>query len=455
MSPDDGRSRPLADEPVLLASLADLDRGLADAETQVAPVPAAPPVSRSRPSPALGVPRVVAPSQRPLLDLFPVDPPRHTVASSPEVGGSALARALHPLEVFERSFPPVNPSSSPTYETFYGLRERPFGLSSDLKFLYHSAEHDRVTQQMLGAIGRREAIVTLTGELGVGKTMLCRALVEQLDRRTLTSFVEQPFTSAADLLKRLLVDFGVISGQDVSGLAVATTAELTTALHDFLTSLMTLQAFAVVIVDEAQNLSAERLEDIRAIADIEGETLLQVVLVGEPGLTALVARPALRRLTQRVALNARLGPLAHDEMADYIVHRLRMAGDHPLVEFNEAAVAKAYAVTGGLPRNVNLVCDRALEAGFLNAADSIDDSLVDSAAQDLGLASPLESRLRIVATLGLLILLVLAGAAAGAYVFRSDIAALVTAWENIPAPPGRPLKMPMPYRAPVPPDVVP
>lgn len=457
VSSDDARTRPLAEDPGFLASLAELDRGLGDAETHVAR-PSGPPPVRSTPLGPVVAP--AAPGQRPLLDLFPVAGPQRTAAAPSPVFGEA-ARTPAPVRPSEprdaRQAVPSAKEASPTYETFYGLHERPFGPSSDLKFLYHGNEHDRVTQLMLGAIGRREPIVTLTGDLGAGKTTLCRALVEQLDRRTLTSFVSEPFTSAADLLATLLVDFGVISSRDAAGgrLADATTAELTGTLRDFLTSLLTLQAFAVVIVDEAQNLTPDQLEDLRTIAAVGGdEPLLQVVLVGQPGLTALIARPALRELSRRVALSARLGPLAADEIGGYVMHRLRVAGDHPRVEIDEAAVAKVHALTGGLPRTVNLLLDRALEAGFSKSASVIDETLIDGAAVDLDLAPPSETALRAAAVIGLLAFLLLAGAAGGAYVFRSDIAALVIQWQNVPLPPRRPaLAQPAPYRPPVPAEI--
>jgi general secretion pathway protein A len=344
-----------------------------------------------------------------------------------------------------------------TYEAFYGLQEQPFSLSSDPTFLYHSVAHDRAAQAMLDAIRRRDGIVVLTGEVGVGKTMLCRALVEQLDRRTLTSLVADPFDAAEDLLKTVLVDFGVISREDVTDgpLARASRADLSDALRDFLFSLAPLQAFAVVIIDEAQRLSVDLLEQIRVVGELGGdEQLLQLMLVGHPALSATLAKPELRQLVRRVSARSSLGPLAGDEVAGYVTHRLGVAGTSPRVEFDDASIARLYELSGGVPRTINLLCDRALAVGWAASATTIDEQTVDSAAEDLDLALPAfrRSLVRAAAILAVLALLALIGAAAGAFVFRADVSALIWRWQAAPAPPAGPHPALAPPYKPAPPS---
>ena len=318
--------------------------------------------------------------------------------------------------------------------------EQPFSLSSDPRFLYHSVAHDRAAQAMLDAIRRRDGVVVLTGEPGVGKTILCRAVMEQLDRRTLTSLVADPFDSAEDLLKTVLVDFGVISRDDVAHgrLARASLAELSAVVRDFLFSLAPLQAFAVVIIDEAQRLSVELLDQIRAVGELgRNERLLQLMLVGHPALSSTLAKPELRQLLRRVSARASLGPLASDEIAGYVSHRLGLAGMGPRVEFDDPSIARLYDLSGGVPRTINLLCDRALAMGQAGYASTIDGRMVDSAAAELDLA-PLASRgslVRVAAIVAVLALLGVLGAAAGAFVFHTDLFALISRWQSTPASP--------------------
>ena len=221
----------------------------------------------------------------------------------------------------------------------------------------------------------------------------------------------------------------------------ASRAELAAALHDFLVSLAALQAFAVVIIDDAQDLPIEVLGEIRAFAeDIGDEPPLQIVLVGRPSLDKTLGGAALRDWNRRVSTRCRLTPIAADEVGSYIAHRLAVAGTSPRVRFDQTAAARVYELSGGVPRVINLLCDRTLEEGFKVSASMLDGQLVKAAAEELELSLPSSrsSWAQKAAMLAALLVLILIGAAAAAFVFRSDLSVLLGKWQNIPSFPSRP-----------------
>jgi type II secretory pathway predicted ATPase ExeA len=276
-----------------------------------------------------------------------------------------------------------------TYEPYYGLKEKAFSLSADPKFLFRSPEHAPAFDELLGGIRRREGLITLTGEIGTGKTTLIRSVLQHVDRRTFTAFVPDPFVSREDLLKMLLVDFGVVSIADLKrgSLSGASRPDLSYPLYEFLDSLVPLQAFAVLIIDEAQNLPLPLLEEVRILSDLEGrEKLLQVVLVGQPELRAHLKLPEMRQVDQRVSVRCELTALSRDGVAGYIEHRLRVASEGKAnVEFAEAAIDAVYEGSRGTPRVINLICDRALHRGFNARVGRIEPHFVWDAITDLGL----------------------------------------------------------------------
>lgn len=267
-----------------------------------------------------------------------------------------------------------------TYEPFYGLKEKPFSLTSDSRFFYQSRAHAPAFDDLLNAIRRRESLNALTGDVGTGKTTLCRAVLESLDRKTFSAFVRDPFASREELLKVLLADFGVASTEDIASgrLRGATRTELHYVLQEFLATLAPLQAFAVVIIDEAQNLSPQLLEEVRILSDAEG--LLQVVLVGQLELRGQLARAEMRQLDQRVSVHCQLQALDVAGVAGYISHRLHVAGgSSDRVRFTGDAVEAIYARSGGVPRVINRLCDRALHCGYSRRDASIDAEIVAQA----------------------------------------------------------------------------
>jgi type II secretory pathway predicted ATPase ExeA len=275
-----------------------------------------------------------------------------------------------------------------TYEPYYGLKEKPFSLSADPRFLYKSRAHAAVYDDLRAGIRRREGLIVLTGDIGTGKTTLCRSVLKDLDRKTFSTFVPDPFVSREDLLKMLLIDFGVMSVDDLKSgrLNGASRPDLSYPLYEFLRALVPLQAFAVLVIDEAQNLPLSLLEEIRILSDLEGpEKLLQVVLVGQLEFLPKLKDPQMRQVDQRVSVRCQLGALDRAAVAGYIAHRLSVAGGgSDRVNFSEDALDAIYRATNGNPRLINLVCDKSLHHGHLTRTFNIGAEIVGQALTELG-----------------------------------------------------------------------
>jgi general secretion pathway protein A len=273
------------------------------------------------------------------------------------------------------------------YEPYYGFTEKPFSLTPDPKYLYRSASHANAFDLLQYAIRRREGFVVVTGDIGTGKTTLCRALLEEIDRTTFTALVLNPFLSQEELLKQILVDFGVVTRDDVKAgrLANVGKQELIDTLYDFLLGLIPLKANAVIILDEAQNLTLPVLEQIRILSNLETdkEKLLQIILVGQPNLRTLLWSAELRQLDQRVSIRYELKPLDREHVGAYVSHRLTIAGGAGSVSFAPAALDALHRLSGGIPRLINLICDRALLAGYSLRTNRITDRMIRHAAATL------------------------------------------------------------------------
>jgi len=282
------------------------------------------------------------------------------------------------------------------YEDFFGFAEKPFSLTPDPKYLYKSESHANAFELLQYAIRRREGFVVVTGDIGTGKTTLCRALLEQIDRRTFTALVLNPFLSEDDLLKLILQDFGVVSREDVKAgrLAGVSKQDLIDTLYDFLLGLLPLQANAVLIIDEAQNLPLQVLEQLRILSNLETdkEKLLQMILVGQQNLQPLLRSPELRQLDQRVSIRYELQPLTRDETAAYITHRLHVAGASSAVSFSPRAVQAVHQYSAGIPRLINLICDRSLLGAYSTRSNKVSPDLVVRAAETLDLRPAEKSR---------------------------------------------------------------
>ena len=278
------------------------------------------------------------------------------------------------------------------YEDYYGFVEKPFSLTPDPKYLYRSESHANAFELLQYGIRRREGFIVVTGDIGTGKTTLCRALLERIDRRTFTALVLNPFLAEDDLLRLILQDFGVVSRDEMKRrrLAAVSKQELIETLNDFLLSLLPLGATAVLIIYEAQNLPRPVLEQIRILSNLEThkDKLLQIVLVGQLNLRDVLRSPDLRQLDQRVSIRYNLNPLNPEEAAAYVAHRLTIAGGGAAISFAPRALRAVYRCTAGIPRLINLVCDRALLGAYSERAQRVTPEMVRRAAASLDLAVP-------------------------------------------------------------------
>ena len=282
------------------------------------------------------------------------------------------------------------------YEEYYGFTEKPFSLTPDPKYLFKSESHANAFELLQYAVRRREGFVVVTGDIGTGKTTLCRALLEEIDRNTFTALVLNPFLSEEDLLKLILQDFGVVSREDVKSgrLANVSKQELIETIYDFLLGLLPLRASAVLIIDEAQNLPMAVLEQIRILSNLETDKdkLLQILLVGQLNLNPILKAPQMRQLDQRVSIRYQLRPLSRDEVAAYVSHRLNVAGGSASVTFHPKALDIVHRRASGIPRLVNLLCDRSLLAAYSSRTNRVSADMVYQAAETLELAEVKPSR---------------------------------------------------------------
>lgn len=264
------------------------------------------------------------------------------------------------------------------YEAFYGLREKPFNLTPDPKFLYLSDKHKEAFAHLLYGIKNHSGFVMLTGEIGTGKTTICRNLLNQLDPDTELAFVFNPALSAVELLKKINDEFGIDSRPDTS-------LELVESLNRYLLEAAARGKNCVLVIDEAQNLTPPVLEQIRLLSNLETEKdkLLQIILIGQPELAEVLALKELRQLNQRITARYHLKPLTENETLQYIAYRLHVAGGRRKVQFDRKAVREIYRFSGGVPRVINAVCDRALLMGYTKELRTITAPIVTKAAKEI------------------------------------------------------------------------
>lgn len=264
------------------------------------------------------------------------------------------------------------------YTAFYGLREKPFALSPDPRFLYLAASHREALAHLLYGIEQGEGFISVTGEVGTGKTTLCRTLLERLEGDIELAFLFNPSRSALELLQSICAEFGL----PAEGLA---RRNLMSQLNKFLLEQKERGRRVLLIIDEAQTLSENTLEQVRLLSNLETsrEKLIQILLLGQPELDRKLDERGLRQLRQRISVRWKLEPLSADETVAYVRHRIAVAAGEPKDLFSEVALRDVHRRTGGIPRLVNQLCDRALLAGYATRAAQIGPALIRAAAREI------------------------------------------------------------------------
>jgi general secretion pathway protein A len=264
------------------------------------------------------------------------------------------------------------------YEQFYGFREPPFNLTPDPRFLFFSDRHREAFNHILFGIQERKGFIQLTGEVGAGKTTVCRAILKQLGDGYRTALILNPSLTSSQLLRAILTELGL----------APRTSDRAASL-EFLNHFLLEQAAAghdvVLLIDEAQDLGNELLEQVRLLSNLETEQrkLLQIVLIGQPELREKLNGQGLRQLRQRITVRYHLTPLSRAETERYIDHRLRVAGGVGRPTFTPWAIRTIHRYSRGVPRLINAVCDKALLYGFVNATDELDGRSVRQAIREL------------------------------------------------------------------------
>ncbi len=264
------------------------------------------------------------------------------------------------------------------YLEYYGLTEPPFNITPNPRFLFYSTKHREAFNHLLYGIRERKGFVQLTGEVGAGKTTLCRALLDELGKNFSTALILNPVMDAEHLLKAVALEFGLtVKGLD--------RLEVLAEINRFLLDEAEAGRDAVLLIDEAQNLSDELLEQVRMLSNLEtnDRKLLQIVLLGQPELRDRLNAHNLRQLRQRITIRYHLRPLRRGEIGSYVQHRLTVSGAKSPPHFTAPALWRVYCYSKGIPRLVNAVCDKCLLAGYVQQRGRIDYRLVSRAINEL------------------------------------------------------------------------
>jgi general secretion pathway protein A len=253
------------------------------------------------------------------------------------------------------------------YQDFFGLREMPFNITPDPRFLFLTESHRDAIDSLIFGILHRKGFIELVGEVGCGKTTVCRAALRQVADRTQTALILNPTISETQLIRAILSDLGC-APKGNQRLA------LIEQLNEFLLNRAQQGVNVAVIIDEAQTLSSSMMEQIRLLSNLETDQhkLMQIVLAGQPELDRRLAEPGLRQLRHRVMVRAELLPLGRDDTARYIAHRLGVAEAPADVRFDDRAADMVHSRSGGIPRLINKICDRAMLSAYSRGCRAVD-----------------------------------------------------------------------------------
>lgn len=264
------------------------------------------------------------------------------------------------------------------YQQYFGLSEAPFSIAPDPRYLYLSDKHREALAHLIYGVGDQGGFVVLTGEVGTGKTTICRCLLQQIPDNADIAFIINPKQSINQLLQSIFNDLSIVYEKG------STSKDLIDTLNQYLLEAHAGGRNTILIIDEAQNLSVDVLEQLRLLTNLETneKKLLQLVLLGQPELNELLEKSELRQLAQRVTARFHLSPLSKNEVMDYIEHRLSVAGCRSEL-FSKSAITKIYKLTKGVPRLINLLCDRALLGVYANNASQASPKVIANAAKEV------------------------------------------------------------------------
>ncbi len=271
------------------------------------------------------------------------------------------------------------------YVPFFGLKQKPFSIAPDPRYLFMSERHREALAHLLYGVQGGGGFVLLTGEIGAGKTTVCRCFLEQIPARCNVAYIFNPKLSALELLITVCHEFGIKFPPLTAAGTPPTVKDYVDGLNEYLLRTHAVGQNNVLIIDEAQNLSPDVLEQLRLLTNLETSErkLLQIVLIGQPELRGMLARPELEQLAQRVIARYHLDALSEKETAQYISHRLAVAGLKGALPFDGGALHRIHQLARGVPRRINLVCDRALLGAYATGKARVDRAIVDKAAREV------------------------------------------------------------------------
>lgn len=264
------------------------------------------------------------------------------------------------------------------YEKYYGLTDRPFNTTPDSKFFFASSKHEEALNCLLLAISERNGFVVITGEIGSGKTTVCRTLINKLDATTKVALVLNTHLGKKELITTILEDLGIEYRS-------TSKTHLMSALNKYLLEQAAKDVNVVLIIDEAQNLTPSVLEEVRMLSNLETERekLIQIVLMGQPELRKKLALPKLEQFRQRIVLHYHLEPLSEAETKEYVKHRLKKAGNAGADIFDDGAISEIYDYSKGVPRLINIACHHSLIEGLVRESSRITADIVRESASGL------------------------------------------------------------------------
>jgi general secretion pathway protein A len=357
------------------------------------------------------------------------------------VAQNTPAELLNPAPVQARSAPALDGGlANVLYAGYFGLRSEPFSIAPDPRFLFMSERHREALAHLLYGVRGGGGVVLLTGEIGAGKTTVCRCFLEQIPRDVNVAYVLNPRQTVHELLETVCEEFHISlpPRRLRSGLK-----DLIDALNHFLLQTHAIGRSSVLIIDEAQNLSGDVLEQLRLLTNLEtaDRKLLQIVLIGQPELVAILESPRLEQLSQRVIARYHLRTLSAPETASYVKHRLVVSGIGAAQPFSDAVLRMVHDISRGVPRRINLLCDRALLGAYAKGKSAVTSDILEKAAEEV-FAKPAPSvqlrntsvhsrQLWILVTSGLVLGLALSAVLAW-WLVRTGVATVASAPTRVP-----------------------